>query len=204
MSAPAFAPEAPPRRRLVVVSESPILRAGLHALFARSFAVVGTIGNPSDLPGRIAATSAEAAVLAFATGVDRAALDALLDGPRPCPTVLVLAPPAVSRAYTAVLRERGVHCLPLNADPEQIVQTLVDGRARPRLVSEPGLRGVGGLLTPRQQQILERLGEGQSNYAIAAGLRIAEETVKTHLTAIYRKLGVASRTEAIAVYLGGL
>jgi DNA-binding NarL/FixJ family response regulator len=191
---------------VIVVSESPILRAGLQAVFTleRSFAVVGTLYSAADLRRRAAAASAEAAVIAFSNGVDRRALSTLLDGPRPCATVLVLAPPAFTRAYTTALRDRGVHCLPLDVDSAQIIHTLHEGPARPRLVSEPGLRGVGGLLTPRQQQILERLGEGQSNYAIAAGLRITEETVKTHLTAIYRKLGVTSRTEAIAAYLGAL
>ena len=51
-------------------------------------------------------------------------------------------------------------------------------------------------LTPRQRQILVMVGAGQSNKAIAFALGLSEATVKEHLTAIMRRLGVATRTEA--------
>ena len=51
-------------------------------------------------------------------------------------------------------------------------------------------------LTGRQRQILALVGQGLSNKAIAFALGIAEATVKEHLTAIMRRLGVATRTEA--------
>jgi DNA-binding NarL/FixJ family response regulator len=51
-------------------------------------------------------------------------------------------------------------------------------------------------LTERELEILRALGEGHSNKQIAGLLWLAEQTVKFHLTNIYRKLNVASRTEA--------
>jgi len=51
-------------------------------------------------------------------------------------------------------------------------------------------------LTERQQQILALVGQGLSNKGIAYALGITEATVKEHLTAIMRRLGVATRTEA--------
>ncbi|MCP2256360.1 regulatory protein, luxR family [Streptoalloteichus tenebrarius] len=52
-------------------------------------------------------------------------------------------------------------------------------------------------LTPRQRQVLELLVQGASNRRISRTLHIAEQTVKAHLHMVYRKLGVADRTEAV-------
>ena len=57
-------------------------------------------------------------------------------------------------------------------------------------------------LTPRQQEVLFELVEGgQTNGAIAEQLELSEPTVKIHLLAAYRKLGVRSRTAAIRAVL---
>jgi DNA-binding NarL/FixJ family response regulator len=54
----------------------------------------------------------------------------------------------------------------------------------------------GIVLTRRERQILELVSEGYANSEIAHALRVAEQTVKFHLSNTYRKLGVANRTEA--------
>jgi DNA-binding NarL/FixJ family response regulator len=51
-------------------------------------------------------------------------------------------------------------------------------------------------LTERESSILRAVARGLSNRAIAKELWVTEQTVKFHLTNIYRKLGVANRTEA--------
>ena len=52
-------------------------------------------------------------------------------------------------------------------------------------------------ITTREQDVLRLLAEGLSNQAIAEALCITPGTVKTHLTNIYAKLGVASRVQAV-------
>ncbi|MFT6556753.1 response regulator [Sneathiella sp.] len=52
-------------------------------------------------------------------------------------------------------------------------------------------------LTRRQKNVLELMAQGQSNKEIAAGLNLAESTVKVHITAIFRTLGVSNRTQAV-------
>jgi DNA-binding NarL/FixJ family response regulator len=59
------------------------------------------------------------------------------------------------------------------------------------------LHEVQALLTPGELAVLTSLGRGLVNKQIAAELSIAPQTVKFHLTNVYRKLGVANRTEAI-------
>ncbi|XTP35990.1 response regulator [Mycobacterium sp. TJFP1] len=56
-------------------------------------------------------------------------------------------------------------------------------------------------LTQRESEILALVVNGLSNRAIAAKLIIGDETVKTHLSSIYRKLGVSDRTAAVATAL---
>jgi len=54
-------------------------------------------------------------------------------------------------------------------------------------------------LTPRELDVLRLLALGKPNKLIGAALSISEVTVKSHMQAIFRKLNVLSRTEAIAV-----
>jgi DNA-binding NarL/FixJ family response regulator len=56
-------------------------------------------------------------------------------------------------------------------------------------------------LTQRESEILSFVVNGLSNRAIATKLVIGDETVKTHLSSIYRKLGVSDRTGAVATAL---
>jgi DNA-binding CsgD family transcriptional regulator len=54
-------------------------------------------------------------------------------------------------------------------------------------------------LTPRELEVLALVARGDSNKTIAKTLDIADGTVKTHLTAVFRKLNVGSRTQASQV-----
>ncbi|MFH5879274.1 LuxR C-terminal-related transcriptional regulator [Arthrobacter sp. NA-172] len=59
---------------------------------------------------------------------------------------------------------------------------------------------IGGWgLAEREMEVLQLLAAGQRNRAISAKLHISENTVKFHVRNIFRKLGVGSRTEAIAL-----
>jgi two-component system, NarL family, response regulator YdfI len=54
------------------------------------------------------------------------------------------------------------------------------------------------MLTAREMEILQMLAEGSTNKAIAQRLYISEHTVKFHVSSIFAKLKVSSRTEAVA------
>ncbi len=56
-------------------------------------------------------------------------------------------------------------------------------------------------LTKRQMQILKLLKQGQSNKEIAEQLKIADNTVRVHISGIFQVLGVSNRTEAALVAL---
>jgi DNA-binding NarL/FixJ family response regulator len=65
------------------------------------------------------------------------------------------------------------------------------------VTEDPGERAAKDAgLTERELVIVRAVARGLSNEAIAKELWVAEQTVKFHLTNIYRKLGVSNRTEA--------
>lgn len=73
----------------------------------------------------------------------------------------------------------------------------------PELVGEAGLLpALGGTgtslqLTPRQEQVLFLLLDGSSNKDISRVLQLSEETVKNHVSGIFRCFGVQTRTQAV-------
>jgi DNA-binding CsgD family transcriptional regulator len=54
-------------------------------------------------------------------------------------------------------------------------------------------------MTPREIEILEQIASGKSTKEIAAALFVSENTVKTHTSRVFDKLGVRRRTQAIRV-----
>ena len=76
------------------------------------------------------------------------------------------------------------------------LQAVVDGGIVLSPVTQRAKSPVAGL-TPRERDVLQQLGTGESNKTIARRLDISEATVRAHMTAIFRALGVASRTQAV-------
>jgi DNA-binding NarL/FixJ family response regulator len=72
----------------------------------------------------------------------------------------------------------------------RLVDALADGRDGER----------ADQLTPREHEVLDLIGRGFSNKRIARELGVAEKTVKTHVSHVLAKLGVADRTQA-ALYV---
>jgi len=61
--------------------------------------------------------------------------------------------------------------------------------------------GVVGPLSPREMQVLTNVAQGKSNKEIAFMLKISEQTVKNHITAILRKMDANDRTHAVVMAL---
>ena len=77
----------------------------------------------------------------------------------------------------------------------QVTRRLIDAFAR-GAVARPAPPPELEKLTPREREVLDCLGRGQSNAEIAVALDMAEATTKTHVSRILAKLGLRSRTQA--------
>jgi len=98
----------------------------------------------------------------------------------------------VTRHALQLVRDGGVY-VPSEALAEQVASG--EGSEE---VDAAGSADVGpGGLTPRQRTVLSLLERGMSNKSIARELDIGEITVKAHVSAILRKLGVENRLQAI-------
>jgi DNA-binding NarL/FixJ family response regulator len=91
-------------------------------------------------------------------------------------------PTSAGTVMREIVRERVFHCLPEARSPAAPAAPLC-------------LREQFGL-TPRELELLELVVSGATNGLLARQLFVTEQTVKFHLSNIYRKLGVANRTQA--------
>lgn len=90
-----------------------------------------------------------------------------------------------------VRREELFECIRAVHAGQTFVPPAVAAKLAGRLMAEE--------LTPRELEVLRLLAEGKPNKLIGSDLGITEVTVKSHVQAVFRKLNVLSRTEAIAV-----
>lgn len=113
----------------------------------------------------------------------------------PCELFLVgSAPAGASREAIALVQEVFRLISPLAA----VETEAPEPPAPPALLPPPDRPAAGPLsrLTGRELEILSLIGAGWSNRKVAAQLFISEGTVKTHITHLLQKLGLANRTEA--------
>ena len=93
------------------------------------------------------------------------------------------------------------------AKGEMVLSPAITPAVFEALRRSPGTENQGdqlglGSLTSREREVLNLLARGLSNASIAEELVITNKTVKNHLSRIYEKIGVHSRAEAIALWLG--
>lgn len=67
--------------------------------------------------------------------------------------------------------------------------------------ARPGEPSQLGTLTPRELEVLQMIAFGVTNAEAARRLHLSVHAIKFHLAAVYRRLGVANRTEAAVAYL---
>ncbi|MFD3946769.1 response regulator [Streptomyces sp. NPDC058579] len=195
--------------RLLLADDHPVVRAGLRAVLDTEpdFAVVGE-----------AATAERAVELAETGGVDvvlmdlqfgagmhgseaTAAITARTGGPR----VLVLTTYDTDADILAAVEAGASGYLLKDAPPEELaaaVRTAAAGQSAlapavaHRLMDR--MRTPAEALTKRELEVLQLVGEGLSNQQISKALFLSQATVKSHLVHVFAKLGVDSRTAAVA------
>ena len=193
--------------RVLLVDDHPMVREGTAAVLAE-FPDVEVVGTAGD------AAAAERACLRYAPDV--CLLDFRIPGGGPAlarrlahiaPATRVLVMSAYDQAdYLRSMREAGVAGYVLkNLDTAGLanaVRQVHAGRTVFQELPSAGLASRGGQplsepLTMRELDVLRLVAEGASNREAAASLSVSAKTVEAHLSSVYGKLRVRSRTEAV-------
>jgi DNA-binding NarL/FixJ family response regulator len=197
--------------RVLVVAESELERAGLEALLAsRGHVPVGG-GSPSlaEARRRVEETAPQVVLALLERGADPPRLALPPDAAARAPT-LVLLGDALPRGWAVRAARAGARAvLPRTASADAIIAAVEAAAAGLLVLPSDALAEVPQgtaartaappeALTAREAQILALLAEGLVNKQIAARLGISRHTVKTHLGALFHKLGVSTRAEAVA------
>jgi DNA-binding NarL/FixJ family response regulator len=113
------------------------------------------------------------------------------------PYVMAMLEAGASGYLTKTARGREVaDAVRAVAAGETVFSPSIAGQVLKRALGR-GMAATGPDLTPRELDVLRAVARGLGNKQIAAELALSPRTVQTHLTNIFSKLGVASRTEAV-------
>jgi DNA-binding NarL/FixJ family response regulator len=158
--------------RVAIAASDPVRRLGLEAIVTKAGFAIGDLSAGVDV------------VLADGDDVSQAGAPILALG--------------AAEAGQAGLLPRDIPPAQIDAAIRAVAAGLV---VRTRDVPRPAFDAIGEdespLLTPREIEVLAAIGNGSSNKAVARRLGISQHTVKFHVESLFRKLGAASRAEAV-------
>lgn len=201
--------------RLLLVDDEELVRAGLRLLLdgTGGIEVVGEAADGQSALREIARTRPAVVLMDIRMpGLD--GIGALRKLPAEGPAVLMLTAFDTRADVVAALRAGARGFLRKSTRPASLVaatqaaaagQSALNPEVLERVLGEPGWedRGVDKL-SEREREIAELVAEGLGNEAIAARVHLALPTVKTYLSRIMDKLGVANRVQvAVAIVRGG-
>jgi DNA-binding NarL/FixJ family response regulator len=202
--------------KLLIVDDHAILREGLVALL-QQFEQGADVLQASDTTEGLRLAEANPdldAVFLDLNMPDQGGMEVIPVFVQRCPEVpvIVLSSSEDPGDVRLALKSGALGYVPKSASPRNILSALrlvlageiyvpplmldlaavaADGSAR--VVPEPGER-----LTERQTEVLRQLCRGLSNKEISRALELSEKTTKSHITAIFKVLGVVNRTQAAA------
>lgn len=196
--------------RVLIVDDHSVVRSGLRALLDddSTLCVVGetATGEEALVLAGVVHPDVVLCDLRLGDGIDGIETTAALRALTPPPAVLILTTFDRDAEILGAIEAGAVGYLLKESAPDAIIDAL-HRAAEGEMVLSPSLasRVVRGMtratpkLTEREHAVLKQLVSGASNQEIARSLFVTEATVKTHLTHIFMKLGVGSRSKAILV-----
>lgn len=188
--------------RVFIIAQSMVTQAGLTALLSPDLEIVGSAVRPASISSAIVASDPTVILLEQDALSDMSEVET--------PIVLLLddssTVASLHRVFAEFLQSGIRSILPSDVSREQLIEAIRATSAglavfHPELIPSmvvPTVRSSEPApLTPREIEVLTMLAEGMGNKAIAQHLNLSEHTVKFHISSIFSKLEVSSRTEAV-------
>jgi len=190
--------------RILIADDHPLIRLGIRgALEADGYEVVGEAGAGPEVLPLIGRTDPDVVLLDLRMpGIDGLGCLSRITERYPKVKVIVVSASASIEQIEASFRNgacgyvvKGINVFDLPSAIRQAIDgTAYHAMGLPFLNEESSARAAG--LTDREITILKALTRGDTNKMIGQELWVTEQTVKFHLTNVYKKIHVANRTEA--------
>lgn len=196
--------------RLLLVDDHPVVRAGLRAVLdpVEDIEVAGEAGTAGEAVAVARGRRIDVVLMDLRLGAGGDGVQAtaeILAGSAPVPRVLILTTYETDADILRAVQAGATGYLLKDAAPDELVRAIRAAAAGETVLAPPvasrllgRLQSPGTALTPRELEIVRRLADGDSNRDLARAMSISEATVKSHLVHIFTKLGVDSRTRAVA------
>lgn len=195
--------------RVLLADDHPVVRAGLRAVLgAEADLVVDSEAGTAEDAVALAASGAVDVVLMdlqFGGTMQGAEATRLVRAEPGAPHVLILTNYDTDADILGAIEAGASGYLLKDAPPTELVAAVRAAAAgqsalAPTIVSRLADRSriPEGRLSPREVEVLGLVARGRSNRQIGQDLFLSEATVKSHLVHIFVKLGVNSRTSAVA------
>jgi NarL family two-component system response regulator LiaR len=201
--------------RLVIADDHVLVRQGIRA-FLETHTDLAIVGEAEDAEGAVKICAAQKPQVALVDMVmPGGGIAAVRDirAASPGTQVILLTSFEDAQQILAAVQAGALSCLLKDVDADALAEAIRKA-ARGEAVLHPRVAGhlmqalrrgaapgteVLETLSQREREVLALMAEGMSNQLIGVRLGISEKTVKTHVSNVLSKLGVADRTQA-AVY----
>jgi DNA-binding NarL/FixJ family response regulator len=205
---------SPPSIRVLLADDHPVVRDGLSALLSSmsGIDVVGQAGSGEEVVRKSALAEPDVVIMDLRMpGLDGVGATREILRARPQTAVLVLTmfdeDDLIASALSAGARGyllKGAE----QSDLERAIRTVASGESvfsadvARKLIDRIAVAPVTPTiplpaLTVREREVMDRMATGAANPAIASALHLSPKTLSNHISSIFSKLGVETRSEAI-------
>lgn len=195
--------------RVAVADDHEVLRDGLAGLIAAEpdMELVGTAANGAEAVAVYRSAAPDVILMDLEMPVmDGIEATELILAEVPSAAVLILTSFSDRRRITGALDAGAVGYLLKDASADEVVRGIrsaaaggspLDPRAARSLLDAKSAPDPLAGISPREREVFSLLLDGLPNKLIARRLGISEKTVKSHLTSIFRRIGVTDRVQAV-------
>lgn len=196
--------------RALIVEDHTLVADGLSMMISmvEDFELLGVCPTGEDAVTRVGTEQVDIVLMDVSLGRGLSGIDATkqIKGASPDTKVLILTMFTDPATVTEAIKAGADGYLSKGASRESVERAMRDVVAGNQVLDPLVTRGVFGKLSDREPdslsdrelEVLQEISRGKSTREVAESIFLSEETVKTYLKQIFRKLRVRDRTEAVA------